>query len=240
MSSNRFFIQANIQFSIDDKTYALKNVDLSLSGVYGLSIPELDALKHIGELVSIRAEVLTSHAFEIDLMATFAAVIGVDSSSVELKFEPGQDLIRLREAIELEGFEPHKHARRYPRIPLANNLPNMPSHAIIQINDDLIVFNVANMSPQGMQFWTESPRASAVMPGMKLSIQVEARGSQFNAFEFIGEVRRIELYRRYETKNIVYAIGVQLESFSEDSDKSEFLQTLRTVVNDLANQARGE
>lgn len=240
MSPNRLFILANIKFSLGGKEYALEGVELSLGGVYGLSIQGFDTLKHIGELVSLRADVLTPQPFDVEIMATVATVIGIDSSTVEFKFEPGQDVIRVREAIENHGYEPQKHARKYPRIPLANNLPNMPSHAIIQVGDELIVFNVANMSPQGMQFWTESPRASAIMPAAKISVQVEARGAQFNSFEFQGEVRRIEIYRRYETKNIVYAIGVQLESFLEDDDKSEFLQVLRTVVNDLANQTKPE
>lgn len=238
MGSRRFFIKADIQFPLGDKVYALKSVDLSISGIYGVSIPEIDPIKYVGDTIPIRVEVKCTIPFEMSLNATVAAVISTDASSLEFKYVLNDEAReKLRVVIQSEGFEPTRHIRKYPRIPANGNLPSMPAHAIVQLQQGLIVFDVANMSPNGILLSSESPRAAMIMPGATINVQVEARGNLFNTFEFKGTVRRLELYRHSKSLNIVYAIGVRFDSFP-DGNKAEFLEVLKTVVHDLATKTK--
>lgn len=240
MRSRRFFIKADVQFPLGDKVYALKGVDLSAGGIYGVSIPEIDPIKYVGDTIVIRAEVKCAVPFEMSFSATVAAVISTDSSFLEFKYVLDDEAHKKVSAIiAKEGFEPTRHTRKYPRIPANGKLPSMPAHAIVQTAQGLVVFNVANMSPNGILLSSESPRAAMIMPGNIIDVQVEARGNLFNSFEFRGMVRRLEIYRHPDSQNIVYAIGVRFDSFPENN-KAEFLEVLKTVVQDLVANSKKE
>ena len=215
------------------------NQGVSAFGISSLKWAQFDPTEHVGEKIQVTVDLLTKVRSRFTTQALLTAEMTTDASYLGMKFLlPPAERERLVAVIKQEGFCPTAYIRKYPRIPATNSIPNMPLRAIVRDHQDsLLVFDIANMSPNGILLYTENPRASFFVPTSRLVAQVEPRGEMFQSFEFEGAVCRVLLDRNPETGNMTRYLGIRFMRLTK-TDKDNLLDILRAVLSNITINGR--
>jgi hypothetical protein len=109
----------------------------------------------------------------------------------------------------------------------------MPMRAIIKDqNNELIAFDIANMSPNGILLYTENPNAIFFKPSSRIQVQVEPRGMIFEPFHFEGIICRLMQDKNLESNNWSRYLGIRFTHINE-ANKQTFLEMLKAVIKNL-------
>jgi hypothetical protein len=230
------FIKSNFLFALKggDREYSFLNQGVSIYGISGLRWTAFDPADHVGDEVTATMDVLAREKFRFSTLARLTAETTADSSYLGMKFYLSDfEKTRLAAAIQKEGYYPTDYVRKYPRIPARGVIASMPLRAIVNSDaNDLVAFDIANMSPSGVLFCTENPKAALFPPGMRLRVQIDPRGERFSAFKFEGLVCRVSMEKNPETKNISRYLGIRFLRIP-DNERQHFLEILRAVLDNI-------
>jgi hypothetical protein len=216
------------------------NQPISAFGVSGLRWAQFDPLDRVGEKTDVTIDVLAATRYKFTTPATLTAEITGETTYLGLKFYSSDfDRSRLMASIKTEGFYPTNYIRKYPRIPASGQIHSMPLRAILRATTpDLIVFDIANMSPNGILLLTENPLASTLLPGTRVFAQVEPRGNIHLPFEFEGLVCRVMMDKDPKSPNIARYLGIRFLRMVE-GQKEIFEMVLRTVLENIQRSGLG-
>jgi hypothetical protein len=230
------FVRSNFSFKLLGQEYSFTNQGVSLFGVSGLRWHNFAPIEHVGEQLTISVDVLTRNRFQFTAPAMITAEVTTDATYLGLKFYlQDQDREKLHQAIKAEGYYPTNYMRKYPRIPAWRNIARMPLRTIVTTRDgELIVFDIANLSPGGILLHTENPNAAVYTPGANIHGQVEPRGGTFLPFQFDGMVCRLLLDQHPQSKNTNRFLGVRFLRL-DPNQKENFLGILRAVLDDIVD-----
>lgn len=230
------FIRANFTLIIQGKEYSFLNYPISSYGISGLKWPHFHPIDHVGEIIEIKLDVLAATRFSLATTARITAESTSDVTYLGAKFNlNNNDHLKLITAIKKEGTCPTHYFRQFPRIPARQDLATIPLRAIVKTaNNELIAFDLANLSPNGVLLHTENPKAGLLLAGSRIQVQIEPRGSNFEPFQFAGLICRVMLEKNSTTQNLIHLLGIRITHLDEKS-KNNFLSVLRTVINELQN-----
>lgn len=228
------FIRSNLTFKVADREFNFLNHGVSVFGISGLRWPHSDPTGLVGQPTRVLVDVLARERFKFSAEALLTAEVTTDAFYLGAKFYlPEADRKRLARTISEEGFYPTNYIRKYPRIPAWTNISAMPVRTIVQTDsDELVVFDVANMSPNGILLHSENAKAAEYMPGSRIRAQVEPRGEPYKPFSFDGQVCRIMLDKNPQSGNVARYLGIRMTRIDED-EKQNFLEILQSVLNKL-------
>ncbi|MBI3557320.1 MAG: PilZ domain-containing protein [Deltaproteobacteria bacterium] len=228
------FIRSNVRFTLFGHEYVFPAEGVSLFGISSLRSPNFDPTDMVGEQVRIEVDVLSKEPFAFATNAWLTAEATVDNVYLGMKFNLGEKIrSKLVQAIQLEGYYPTNYIRKYPRIPAKDVIPTMPLRAIVStIDDELLAFDIANMSPNGILLHTENPKAAFLVPSVRVQAQVEPRGSTMAPFDFEGIVCRMMMDMNPVTRNIKRYLGIKFTRIPEEQ-KQNFLEILKAVLESI-------
>ena len=230
------FIKANFTINIDGKDYSFLNLPVSSYGISGIRWNLFNPLDFVGKQVKVTLDVLSRNRFRLTCDGFLSAEVGLDSLFLGVKFSlSNEDKTKLNAAIDSEGFCPTNYIRKFPRIPASENIKAMPLRAIIQRENDLVVFDIANLSPSGFLLSSENPKVSEFLPNTRFYAQIEPRGDSVEPFGFEGIVLRILVEKNLKTGNLIRLLGVKILSLSE-IEKNRFLEILKLILKEITKK----
>lgn len=230
------FIKANIRFKLFDREYTFTGQPISSFGISGLRWTAFDPVEQVGQNVVVRCELLNQDRFKFITTGTVIAESTTEAQYLGIRIHPAAaDAKKLAAIIAEEGYYPTEYVRKYPRIPATGRLKDMPLRCLMQAEgEDLIVFDLVNLSPNGILLHTENPNAGFLVAGNRIQARAEPRGTLFQAFSFEGVICRVMQERNAESGNVDYYLGIRFTRLAE-SDKENFLEVLRAVLQEIPN-----
>ncbi|MEW6056183.1 MAG: PilZ domain-containing protein [Bdellovibrionota bacterium] len=227
------FIRSNFTFNALNRDFSYLNHGVSRYGISALHWEYFDPTDHVGENTSVTVDVLSSDRFSFTTPAQFTAEITQEAVYLGMRFKLNEaENTRLTEAILREGYCPTNYLRKYPRIPAWSTVPSMPLRTIVDTSDGLIVFDIANISPNGILLYTENPKASFFYPTKQIIGQIEPRGDSFDSFDFEGVVCRVMLEKNPETNNTIRYLGIRFLNIP-GHNQEKFLEILRSILDKI-------
>jgi hypothetical protein len=226
------FIKSNFVFKIREREFSFLNHGVSVFGITGLKWTHFDPIDRVGEKVQITIDVLAKQRFSLTTAARLTSEQTTDATYLGMRFDLSEfDKMKLTGAIAREGFCPTEYIRKYPRIPAVASVAAMPLRVIAQEDSlgELMVFDVANVSPNGILLHSENPKAILFQPGSRIRAQVEPRADLFHAFDFEGVVCRLVMDKHPALSNITRYLGIRFLNIPKDQ-KAHFLDLLKVIV----------
>ncbi len=216
------FVPANIEFTLKGKAYAFAKEGVSLFGTAGLIAPDFSPIDLVGDIVTVTINVLTFPPLRISTPAQLTAQLTTEKEYIGLKFRLNDfDRERMSEVIRREGFYPVSYIRKYPRIPARESIPYIPIRAVVLTpGEGVTVFDVANISPNGILLYSENFKSNFFPPGAEILMQVEPRGQMFEPFDVEGIVRRVVMDKNNKSGNVTRFLGVRFSRILDEGEEN--------------------
>jgi hypothetical protein len=229
------FIRAAVSFNYKGQTHEAGECLINSSGLPGIKWAKFDPRAHLGGRVQAYVRVLAKEPWEFvcDALITSERAAGADASCLGLTFlfKPG-DRSRLDVTVAQEGSLPD-YIRKFPRIHYMSSIPIFPSRAILRYfykNEDVsIACDVENVSPTGIQVYTDDARAENLAPNETVRVQLQPRGSWLRVIAVNAQVKRINHAVDPVTGNTFRYFGLSLGTISAEA-KISFTDLLRQIV----------
>jgi hypothetical protein len=229
---------------LDGHTLEFIHQAVSTFGVTGLPWTPLDPIRHFGKEVTVQARIPsqpTPLAFSCP-----ARVLREKTQYAEymgLRFNLPADIKNQLDAlIKKSGFYPTDYVRKYPRIPSEEHIQTFPLRAMgIPNQDDLsrrkrptssgdpILFDVGNLSPNGVLISTENQSAIDLIPGDRIDLMLEPRGWFPNKVELEGTICRIGDELVPATGNLRRYFGIKFTRVDQ-ANRQVFLELLKDIL----------
>lgn len=235
------FVKGNLAITVNKEKLSFIHWDISVFGVTGLPWGNLYPSENFGHFVLTEITLETPEKLVIKTPAQILREFTGQQSTMAIKFhlEPKEHL-KLSNYIKSHGHPPSDYSRKYPRIPSTYVIQTFPLHAIAQLIKDgygsktepSVIFNVENLSPNGILISTESSIASEIQTGQSLQITIDPRGWFPFQVHVRGVVCRIMEDVHNETKNISRRFGIKFVKLDE-INQAAFLSLLNTILEEL-------
>lgn len=238
------FIRGHLTFSIDGHTLEFIHQAVSTFGVTGLPWAPLDPLKHFGKAVTVQVRVPAQpQPLAFSCPAHILREKTQYSEYMGLRFDiPAAIKTQLEALIKKGGFYPTEYVRKYPRIPSDDHIQTFPLRAMgIPNQDDMskhphtlnaadpILFDVGNLSPNGVLISTENQSAIDLLPGDRIDLMLEPRGWFPKKVEMEGVICRINDEMVANTGNLRRYFGVKFTRV-DSTNRQIFLDLLRDIL----------
>jgi len=232
------FARGHLSFMLDGHTIEFVQQGISVFGVTGLSWAPLDSKKHFGcsTIVTIR---ITDAAkpFAISTSAFLTREQTLYSEQMGLRFNLSDEQKKLLgDHIKKNGYYPTEYVRKYPRIPSADTIQTFPLRVVGTLPANLreaesipVVFDVANLSPNGILLKTENQMALDIAPGQKLNLSLDPRGWFPVAVQIQGTVCRINDDLNLGNGNRIRYLGIKFTKVDE-ANRQAFLDLLKDIL----------
>lgn len=240
------FVKGELSFELDGGHYAFPSLNLSAFGVTGLDAPTLNPKEHFGRVVQAHVRVLTPELFTFQTTAHLIREFTDVSERVGIRFELDSEIKNtLIELIEKHGFLPTEYIRKYPRIPSTGAIQTFPLRAQVMplakgshkgLYEFPIIFDVENLSPNGVLLRTENQMALSVLPKDHLDIVLEPRGWFPMQVRVVGVVCRVYDEVHAGNLNLSRYLGVKFSQM-DDINRAAFLDLLRDILGRLKERA---
>jgi hypothetical protein len=236
MSNKSFspkFVKGNITLKIDTETYPVGEQLLNASGVAGFAWNAFDPLETIGKPVEVIIEVLCSQPYQLDCKALLTCERTEKSIALGLDFIlTPSDTAVLNGIIAKEGVLP-EFVRKFPRIHFNPHVGIMPSRVILRTfqngNDVEVVTDLDNISPSGLQVFTEDSRIALTPPGEVVRVSIQPRGEFLMPIHLTASVKRVIESVTPVTGNRRWFFGLNTVMISDES-KPLFTDLLKRIV----------
>lgn len=234
------FVKGSLRFTVDKHELKFDNINVSDYGVMSLQWGPLLPTVHFGLKVTAHVKVF-AQADLPDLDFVCPSLIVREQSSLGdlmgLKFYLGKALLEnLVNRVQKLGFIPTDHIRKYPRIPSLKVVQTSPLRALVTAaangahpSSFPLIFDVANLSPNGVLIQTENQAAMVYEPGHRIDVLLEPRGWFPNPIKATGLICRITDERDPESQNIMRYLGVKLVKI-DDENYTLFMSLLKDIL----------
>jgi len=241
---NPIYIKGHLSFTFENQNIEFIHQSLSVYGVAGLPWNQLDPNKHFGQRVHVSVKIPGAEPLSFQAPARITREYSLSQRKMGLAFDLSQQQReQLGAMIKKAGFFPTDHIRKYPRIPSTEMIRTFPLRSIViptrrAATGETVtlaqpmVFDVENLSPNGLLLKTENSAAGELMPGDRLSITLEPRGWFPTPIVAEGALCRIldEIHPR--TGNTVRRIGIKITQINE-LNRQAFLDLMRDILSSL-------
>ncbi len=238
------FIRGHLTFTIDGHTLEFIHQSISVFGVTGLSWAPLDPFAHFGKEIRVQVRIpALPQPFSFTAPAHILREKTLYSDYMGLRFHLPPDVTKtLEELIRKGGFYPTDYVRKYPRIPSNEQVQTFPLRALgipqtrrskrgrtVEATGDPIVFEVGNLSPNGVLLSTENQQAVDLSPGDRIDLMLEPRGWFPHKVEMEGLICRVSDELIPSTKNLRRYFGIKFSRI-DDTNKAVFLNLLKDIL----------
>lgn len=233
------FIKAHLSFQLGDHTLEFVHQNLSASGVSGLPWAPLSPIHHFGKRVIVQVRLATPEPQTFKVNATIFKEQSQFSSSMGLRFErngPVMDIIKAQ--TRKFGFMPTEYMRKYPRLPADPEVPTFPLLAMINApasetasgeKQSSILFQVSNLSPNGILVVTENQLSMGYHPGERIQMVLDPRGWFPISIRITALICRISDEIHSQNGNLVRSMGIKFLKV-DDEHRDAFLDLLRDIL----------
>ena len=230
-------VKADIEFDIAGTSLAFKGKNISVSGAYGLPWGNLSPHEHFGMQTSVKIFIQNEIHPPLHITAYITREQSRFSEYMGLKFMPDEKQKRLIEQlIEKRGSVPTDHIRKYPRIPSIPTISTFPLRAYAAVVYDTgerglmtILFDIINISPNGIMLKSENRASLNIVPGTRLDIAIEPRGEFEHQIEARGMVCRTMDEVDAKTGNISRSFGIKILKL-DGYNQPLFAELLRNIL----------
>ncbi|MCC7440369.1 MAG: PilZ domain-containing protein [Bdellovibrionales bacterium] len=241
------FVRADLAFGLDDHELDFPNEKISVYGITGLRWHPLSPAQHFGKEVSLSITTLTPDPVSLLVRAQLMRETSLQSQHLGLRLllEPAEKA-QLQDQVARFGFYPTEYVRKYPRIPAREAIQTFPLHVIgrpFDPDDTItdpgpIVFNVENLSPNGILISTQNQLALSLGPGQRLDMILDPRGWFPVQVAVLGRICRILDEIDPESGNLHRHVGVKFVEVDE-ANRTAFLDLLRDILQRFKRAAEG-
>jgi hypothetical protein len=237
------FVKGHLTFSLEGHTLEFMNQNISTFGVMGLKWHPLNAQDHFGATVQT---VITCPAKEAPLMIKTDGhlirelTVQADYMGVQLHLNDEQRKL-LQEYIRAHGFYPTDYIRKHPRIPANKDIQTFPMRVLGTLKSSSgdtappMVFDVANLSPNGILINSENQSAKTIRVGDYINMTLEPRGWFPTAIKVQGLICRITDNLDKNSSNFTRSFGIKFTKVDE-TNRNAFLDLLRDILEKVKTQ----
>jgi hypothetical protein len=248
------FIKGHLAFKIDRRELEFIHQNISVFGVAGLPWGQLDPRDHFGRETSVSIRITQPEALAIQGRARIMRESTAVGEHMGLRFELEPDArAKLSALIAKHGFYPTEYLRKYPRIPASSAIQTFPLRAVVYGGDDgalaersavfaksadPLVFDVANLSPNGVLLHTENQSALLIQPGDRLRVLLEPRGWFPMPIRAQGMVCRVSDEMGSSSGNLIRYLGVKFTQL-DDVNRTAFMDLLKDILGKIKDRPAG-
>jgi hypothetical protein len=238
------FVKGHLTFSLEGHNLEFTHQNISTFGVMGLKWAPLNAQEHFGATVQAT---ITCPAKEAPLLMKTEAhlirelTVQADYMGVVLHLNDNQHK-ELGEYIRKYGFYPTEYIRKHPRIPANKNIQTFPLRVLGTLKSSLgdaaspMVFDVANLSPNGILMNSENQLGKAIRVGDYIQMTLEPRGWFPTAIKVQGLICRITENLDRNSGNVIRSFGIKFTKVDE-TNRNSFLDLLRDILEKVKTQS---
>jgi len=234
------FVKGDVEFELpqhpDILSFQRKNI--SLFGVTSLDWGDLDPQTFFGLDCVARVKTVSPTSIQFETRARIIREFAIGSAQMGLRFILGaENREALSHQIRVHGFHPTDHVRKYPRIPSMSSIRTFPLRALVRLDEKIsdgseMIFEVGNLSPNGMLLSSENSLSLALEPGSRIHIQLEPRGPFPAQILVHGLVCRITDSIVPDTGNMIRYFGIKFTKV-DDLNRAAFLDLLKDILERL-------
>ena len=238
------FIRGHLTFTLEGHTLEFIHQAVSAFGVTGLPWSPLDPVTHFGKAVTVQVRVPAQpQPLAFSCQARILREKTQYSEYMGLRFELPADIrAKLQELIQKHGFYPTEYVRKYPRIPSDEHIQTFPLRAMgIPNQDDVLrhkrppsagdplLFDVGNLSPNGVLLSTENQTAIDLAPGDRIDLMLEPRGWFPQKVEMEGVICRVNDELMPQNENLRRYFGIKFTRVDAEN-REIFLNLLKDIL----------
>ena len=238
------FVKGHLTFSLEGHHLEFTHQNISTFGVMGLKWGPLSVQEHFGAIVQAS---ITCPAKEAPLMIKSEGhlirelTVQADYMGVQLHLDDNQRK-QLQEYIRQHGFYPTEYIRKHPRIPASKEIQTFPLRVVGSFksygneNANSIVFDISNLSPNGILITSENQLARTIRVGDYLQMALEPRGWFPTTIRVQGLICRITENIDRTTSNLIRSFGIKFTKVDE-ANRNAFLDLLRDILEKVKAQS---
>jgi hypothetical protein len=236
------FVKGNIRFELNGQRYEFLQQLVSTGGVNGLPWGALSPTENFGAQLDVELEIVSDEPLSLEVRAhlTREYTTTTETMGVHFDLDPEQERT-LGAYVARYGETPKDIPRKYPRIPSNTLIQTFPTHALVSANssaalaltnDQSLVFDVVNLSPQGALLSTENQMALMMQPGEKVTIVLQPRGWFPTQIRLQATIQRVTDDVAGISGNLIRFMGVKFGKIDELS-RTAFLDLLKDILEQL-------
>jgi hypothetical protein len=236
------FVKGHLTFCLDKQDLEFIHQNISVFGVTGLPWGPLNPRDHFGKEVMVSIRVAGPEPLSLltraDIMREHTSV--GEHMALKFRFEPDAKA-KLAQVIQKHGYYPTEYLRKYPRIPSSPMIQTFPLRALAFVETDSgaggapLIFDIANLSPNGILLTSENQSALTIQPGARLNLQLEPRGWFPMSIRVQGLVCRVS-DEIGPHGNLLRYLGIKFTKV-DDVNRTAFLDLLKDILARIKNQA---
>ena len=232
------FIKGHLAFSVDGQDLEFIHQNISVFGVAGLPWGPLNPRDHFGKEVTASIRVTSPEPLSVLTQAFVMRESTGVGEHMGLKFRFEREAkAKLQKLIDKHGFYPTEYLRKYPRIPANSAIQTFPLRALANIEGDPtlgsesfpVIFDICNLSPNGILLNTENQAATTIQPGQRLNLTLDPRGWFPMPIRVQGMVCRVADELNPQTGNMVRYLGIKFTKV-DDVNRTAFLDLLKDIL----------
>jgi hypothetical protein len=226
------FIKGQMALRFEGQTLEFLRKNISVFGVTGLPWGPLNAQQHFGKPAEVSVKVASDDGFTFISPALIMREYTLYSEHMGVRLLLGtRERDELSQRISRHGFFPTDYIRKYPRIPSDPRIQTFPLHVIgtLEESSQPIVFDVKDLSPNGLLISTENQAALKLTAGERLNIAIDPRGWFPAQIRCQAMVCRITDDLDAKTRNLTRYVGLRFSKI-DDFNKSAFLDLMKDIL----------
>jgi hypothetical protein len=231
------FIKGHLTFNIEKRDLEFIHQNISVFGVAGLPWGPLNPRDHFGKDVTVSVRITSPEPLSILTRARIMRESTTVGEHMGLKFNLEKEAhAKLSALIGRHGHYPTEYLRKYPRIPANAVIQTFPLRAVAFADPecatpipDPLVFDVGNLSPNGILLYTENQSALVLQPGDKIRILLEPRGWFPMSIRVQGLVCRVTDETNFASGNLTRYLGIKFTKV-DDVNRTAFLDLLKDIL----------
>jgi hypothetical protein len=239
--SSPLYVKGTLHFEIEKRKLSFPDRSISQYGLGGLPWGELQASEHFG--VKVQCEVRLDSPDKVSFTAPAHIIreYTPTSESMGVRFDLSPEKLQPVVAlISKHGFTPAENPRKYPRIPSNRAIQTFPTHAVVEadatatlaLTDQLIVFDIRNLSPNGALISTENQMALMMQPGERIMLTLQPRGWFPTEVKMQAQICRVVDDIQQDSGNLIRSLGIRFGKMDEEN-KTAFLDLLKDILEQL-------
>ncbi len=229
------FVKGHLSFGLDGHSLEYIHQSISVFGVTGLPWKPLNPREHFGRTVSVSVRIPLHQPLSFKTSASILREQTLYSEGMGLRFLLDAELQgHLSAYIALHGFYPTEYVRKYPRIPSQVAIQTYPQRVLVVpagegTDAQPMVFDVVNLSPNGVLLLTENQGSLSLLPGHRVHMTLEPRGWFPVPVRVQGLVCRVTDELNVSSNNLTRYLGVKFVRVDEPN-KAAFLDLLKDIL----------
>lgn len=243
------YIKGHLSFSVEGKNFDYRHQNISVYGIPGLPWTHLSSQEHFGKYIDAQIEALAPTPAHFSTRAHIMREFTLHAEYMGLRLSLEREQRgKLSEIISKHGFYPTDYIRKYPRLPSTQLIQTFPQRALVNVEPSQhlpiapppypLVFDVVNLSPNGVLLSTENQLALSIIPSQRLEVVFQPRGWFPIQIRVHGLVCRVaDELGMNPPFNLTRYLGIKFTRV-DPADRSAFVDLLKDILERIRDQAK--